>query len=147
VTTQVDDAKTTLAVLNSTALRVTWEPAELQQVVSVLGNVVVDYRDADIPLGVTGIDCAVYLGNVEILVPDDIDVEIGGTVEPARRRLGGAAAPQHRLLGLDGQRRREGALTGPSAVFEAQPTLRGDRVTLRPLRHGDDDALYTRSAP
>lgn len=80
VTTPVDDAKTAVAVLNSTALRVTWEPPELQQVVSVLGNVVVDYRDADIPLGVTGVDCAVYLGNVEILVPEDVDVELTGTV-------------------------------------------------------------------
>jgi hypothetical protein len=80
VGTGVDDGKTALAVLNSTALRVTREPSELQQVVSVLGNVVLDYRDADIPLGVTGVDCAVYLGNVEILVPEDVDVEITGTV-------------------------------------------------------------------
>jgi predicted membrane protein len=78
--TQVDDAKTATAVLNSTTLRVTWEPPELQQVVSVLGNVVVDYRDAEIPLGVTGLDCAVYLGNVEILMPEDVDVELTGTV-------------------------------------------------------------------
>ena len=80
VATRVDDARTAIAVLNSTALRVTWEPPELQQVVSVLGNVVVDYRDADIPFGVTGVDCAVYLGNVEILIPEDVDVEISGTV-------------------------------------------------------------------
>jgi predicted membrane protein len=80
VATRIDDAKTAIAVLNSTALRVTWEPPELQQVVSVLGNVVVDYRDADIPLGVTGVDCAVYLGNVEILIPEDVDVEISGTI-------------------------------------------------------------------
>ena len=80
VATRVDDAKTAVAVLNSTALRVTWEPPELQQVVSVLGNVVVDYRDADFPLGITGIDCSVYLGNVEILVPEDVDVELSGTV-------------------------------------------------------------------
>jgi hypothetical protein len=80
VATGAEDVKTALAVLNSTALRVSWEPPELQQVVSVLGNVVVDYRDADIPLGVTGIDCSVYLGNVEILVPEDVDVELSGTI-------------------------------------------------------------------
>lgn len=80
VTTRVDDGDSITAVLGSRSVHVTWQPPELQQVVSVLGNVVLDYRDADLPLGITGVDCAVYLGNVEILVPEDVDVEITGSV-------------------------------------------------------------------
>lgn len=48
--------------------------------VSVLGSIVLDYRHADLPLGVTSLDCVVYLGSVEIVVPPDVDVELTGSV-------------------------------------------------------------------
>lgn len=48
--------------------------------VSVLGSIVLDYRDADLPLGVTEVDCAVFLGSVEIIVPSDVDVELTGSI-------------------------------------------------------------------
>lgn len=50
------------------------------RVVSVLGSIVLDYREADLPLGVTAVDCQVILGSVEILVPRDVDLELTGSV-------------------------------------------------------------------
>ena len=75
------------------------------QVVSVLGSVVLDYREAELPDGVTEVDCAVYLGSVEIRVPADVEVELTGSVLlgsvesredaellAARERIGAGAA-------------------------------------------------------
>jgi predicted membrane protein len=74
------DAETIHAVLRSVSLRVAFEPPEIQRVVTVMGNVVLDYRQAEFPPGITAIDCRVVLGNVEILVPPDVDVELTGSV-------------------------------------------------------------------
>jgi predicted membrane protein len=48
--------------------------------VCVLGSMVLDYRDANLPLGVTEVDCLVFLGSMEIVVPSDVDVELTGSV-------------------------------------------------------------------
>lgn len=75
-----DGAEVVHAVLRSTTWRGPWEPPELMRVVSVLGSVVLDYRDAELPLGETVVECAVYLGNVEIILPPDVDLELSGSV-------------------------------------------------------------------
>jgi len=82
------------SVLGQRTVSVSWEPPELQDVVSVLGNVVLDYRDADFPPGATGIDCAVYLGNVEVRLPDDVELEISGTVFLGQVETKGEMAPR-----------------------------------------------------
>jgi hypothetical protein len=74
------DAETVYSVLGSIARRDRWEPPETMRTVSVLGSIVLDYRDADLPLGVTAVDCQVFLGSVEIIVPSDVDVELTGSV-------------------------------------------------------------------
>jgi predicted membrane protein len=68
------------SVLGSVTRRDSWEPPEAMRAVSVLGSIVLDYRNADLPLGLTTLDCVVYLGSVEIVVPPDIDVELTGSV-------------------------------------------------------------------
>ena len=75
-----EHAETVYSVLGSTARRGPWKPPETMRTVSVLGSIVLDYRDADLLLGVTEVDCAVFLGSVEIIVPSDIDVELTGSV-------------------------------------------------------------------
>jgi hypothetical protein len=74
------DAETVYSVLGSTARRGRWEPPETMRTLSVLGSIVLDYGDADLPLGVTEVDCQVFLGSVEIIVPSDVDVELTGSV-------------------------------------------------------------------
>ena len=75
-----EHAETVYSVLGSTARRGPWKPPETMRTVSVLGSIVLDYRKADLLLGVTEVDCAVFLGTVEIIVPSDIDVELTGSV-------------------------------------------------------------------
>jgi predicted membrane protein len=74
-----EDGETVYAVLGSTALR-PWEPPATIRLVSVMGSIVLDYREADLPLDVTAVDCDVFLGSVEIIVPPDVDVELTGSV-------------------------------------------------------------------
>ena len=74
------DARTVYSVLGSVTRRDSWEPPEAMRAVSVLGSIVLDYRNAELPLGVTMLDCVVYLGSVEIVVPPDVDVELTGSV-------------------------------------------------------------------
>lgn len=59
----------------------------------MLGNVVVDYRDADLPLGITALDCSVYLGNIEIHLPDDVDLELTGSIFLGNVETKGTQAP------------------------------------------------------
>jgi len=75
-----EDAETVYSVLGSTTRRGPWGPPETMRTVSVLGSIVLDYRDADLPLGVTEVDCAVFIGSVEIIVPSDVDVELTGSI-------------------------------------------------------------------
>jgi hypothetical protein len=93
VARRLDEGEAVTAVLGSRALRVSWEPPRLQQVVSVLGNVVVDYRDADLPPGITALDCSVYLGNIEIHLPDDVHLELTGSVFLGNVETKGVQAP------------------------------------------------------
>lgn len=100
------DSPTLYSVLGSVTRRDCWVPPESMQAVSVLGSIVLDYRNADLPLGVTILDCVVYLGSVEIVVPPDVDVELTGSVllgsvdakaEPSRRHW--LRRAKERLLG------------------------------------------------
>jgi hypothetical protein len=80
LTARDDDAETVYSVLQSVTRLGAWDPPETMRLVSVLGNIVLDYRDADLPLGVTTVECEVYLGNIEIIVPPDVDIELEGSV-------------------------------------------------------------------
>ena len=103
-----EDAETVYSVLASTARRGPWGPPETMRTVSVLGSIVLDYRDADLPLGVTEVDCQVFLGSVEIVVPSDVDVELTGSVilgsvetESGEGRLGWLRRVRERLVGKE----------------------------------------------
>ena len=75
-----EGVETVYSVLGSVARRGPWEPPEMMWTVSVLGSIVLDYGEADLPLGVTAVDCEAFLGSVEIIVPPDVDVELMGSV-------------------------------------------------------------------
>jgi hypothetical protein len=108
------DARTLYSVLGSVTRRDSWEPPEAMRAVSVLGSIVLDYRNADLPLGLTALDCVVYLGSVEIVVPPDVDVELTGSVflgsvdakteRSWSGRSGWIRRAKQRLLGEDDER-------------------------------------------
>ena len=75
-----EHAETLYSVLGTTSRGGRWNPPETMRTVSVLGHIVLDYGEADLPLGVTELDCQVYLGSVEIIVPSGVDVELTGSV-------------------------------------------------------------------
>jgi predicted membrane protein len=103
-----EDAETVYSVLGSITRRERWEPPETMRTVSVLGSIVLDYRDADLPLGVTEVDCQVFLGSVEIIVPSDVDMELSGSVflgsvetKGGKGRLKWLRRARERLLGQE----------------------------------------------
>jgi hypothetical protein len=73
------DEETITAIMSNTVRRGSWEPAELVQVYSVMGNVELDFYDAVLVEDVTEIEIQAIMGSVKIFVPDDIDVETEGT--------------------------------------------------------------------
>jgi len=75
-----EDDETVYSVLRTVSRLGPWEPPETMRLVSVLGSIVLDYGEADLPLGVTEVECEVYLGSIEIIVPPDVDVELTGSV-------------------------------------------------------------------
>ena len=75
-----EHAETISSVLGSTSRGGRWVPPETMRALSVMGHIALDYREADLPLGVTEVDCQVYFGSVEIIVPPDVDVELTGSV-------------------------------------------------------------------
>ncbi len=101
-----EDPETVYSVLRSVTRLGPWEPPEKMRLVSVLGNIVLDYREADLPLGVTAVDCEVFLGNVEVIVPPGVDLELTGSVflgnvetKDGTGRLDWRRRPQERLMG------------------------------------------------
>ena len=75
-----EHAETLYSVLGSTSRSGPWNPPETMRAVSVLGHIVLDYGEADLPLGVTELDCQVFFGSVDIIVPSGVDVELTGSV-------------------------------------------------------------------
>ncbi|HVY26921.1 MAG TPA: LiaF domain-containing protein [Polyangiaceae bacterium] len=71
--------KRVMAVLGNVERRGRFRLASGYQVLSVLGNVELDLRDALFPDGVTEIHVRAVLGNVEITVPPTLPVECEGS--------------------------------------------------------------------
>ena len=67
-----------MAIMGSAVRKGAWEPAEMVQVISIMGGVYLDFRDAVMLDGVTEVDIRTIMGGVKIIVPDDIDVETEG---------------------------------------------------------------------
>jgi predicted membrane protein len=93
-----EEPLTLYSVLGSTKRGGPWEPPETMRALSVLGHLALDYRDAELPLGVTEVECRVYLGSVELVVPSDVDVEITGTVFLGSVESGGGGGSTLREL-------------------------------------------------
>lgn len=71
--------ETVAAVLGSASRKGEWEPADITQVFSLLGNASLDFTRALLPGGVTEVQAFTVLGEVKILVPDGLEVEVTGS--------------------------------------------------------------------
>ena len=108
-------------------------PAELQ-LRSTLGNIVLDLRQAQLQEGVTEIRVRAIMGNIELLLPEDLRVECRGRAFAGRFAHRAVEVPTAREQGSA----RVVVLTGWS-VF--------GRVEVRHVSSPSDDPGPTRSLP
>jgi hypothetical protein len=78
-TTALVETRRVRVVLGSVERRGPWELPRRLAARVVCGNLELDLRDARIAPGVSEIEVHVTLGNLEILVPPDVAVEVGAT--------------------------------------------------------------------
>ncbi|NNM32322.1 MAG: DUF1707 and DUF2154 domain-containing protein [Gemmatimonadetes bacterium] len=69
----------TLSIFSETKRQGRWIPAKETQAISVLGSTVIDLREALLGPGETVIKCYTVLGSVEIIAPEGLYVECGGS--------------------------------------------------------------------
>jgi predicted membrane protein len=73
-----EQRETVVAVFGDTARSGAWYPPERLVAVAGFGNVKLDFRDADLPGGPTEVLPFAVFGNVELVVPRHLDVELNG---------------------------------------------------------------------
>lgn len=73
-----DGRETIVAVFGGATRKGDWLPPEELRVVAGFGSVKLDLRRAELPAGVTEIDAYAVFGNVEIVVPRSLEVELNG---------------------------------------------------------------------
>ena len=66
----------TVAVMSGEKRSGRWQPAERGAVLSVMGGVDLDLRDAELTQPVTTIRVIAVMGGVKVLVPDGVDVQV-----------------------------------------------------------------------
>ena len=99
------DTETITAIMSAAVRKGEWEPAELVQVISIMGAVELDFRDAIMLDGVTEVEIRTIMGGVKIIVPDDIDVQTEGVgfmggFEHLGHTSGDPEAPLLRITGF-----------------------------------------------
>ena len=67
-----------LSVLSGTTRAGRWIPARKSFALGVLGGISLDFREAVLGAGVTGVNVLAVLGGVEIIVPPEMAVEVDG---------------------------------------------------------------------
>jgi hypothetical protein len=55
-----------------------WEPSDSINAVSIMGGVVLDFRDAAVLEGTTEVNCFALMGGVKVIVPPDMRVSVRG---------------------------------------------------------------------
>ncbi len=74
----VDPWRQTFTVLAATKRTGHWQPGPHTRMVTVLGSIELDLRDAELLPGCTEIRCVTAFGSAEITVPPDLYVEVAG---------------------------------------------------------------------
>jgi hypothetical protein len=82
-----------IAVMGGVARRGRWAPAQHTYVFAFWGGAELDFREADLPAGVTEVTVIAVMGGAEIKVPPDLHVETGGIAIMGGFEHMGTAAP------------------------------------------------------
>lgn len=73
-----DEQGTILAIMSGARRKGVWEPLERLRVLSLMGGVELDFREAEFLDGVTEVVVLAVMGGVAIVVPPGVDVESDG---------------------------------------------------------------------
>ena len=73
------NARRLLSIFGSVKKRGEWEPAEHTDAVALFGEMVLDFREARIPAGLTTIAVSAVFSHVRIIVPPGLHVECDGS--------------------------------------------------------------------
>lgn len=72
------EQQTMVAVMGGVERRGRWQPARRTNIITCMGGAVLDFRDVRLPPGETEIIVFCLMGGVEIIVPPDMNTDIGG---------------------------------------------------------------------
>jgi hypothetical protein len=72
------DKKTYVAIFGGVEKRGAWRAAKRMRVFAMMGGAELDFRDVDLPPGVTELRIVAMMGGAEIIVPPDLHVECDG---------------------------------------------------------------------
>ncbi len=70
--------KRVLSILNAAKRQGTWYVPEYFKVISVMGEVLLDFREADLGAGLTEVEVTSVMGSVKVIVPPDLQVQCDG---------------------------------------------------------------------
>jgi hypothetical protein len=73
-----DEQGTILALMSGARRRGVWEPPENLRVLSLMGGVELDFREAEFLDGVTEVVILAVMGGVSVVAPPGVDVEADG---------------------------------------------------------------------
>jgi hypothetical protein len=72
------ETKTVLSLFGGTARAGVWAPSDRTVALAGFGNIKLDLRRAELPAGLTEFVAIGLFGNVELIVPEALDVELDG---------------------------------------------------------------------
>ena len=93
-----------VAIFSGTEERGRWRPAKPVRAVAVMGEAKVDLRSAETDDGEFVVTANAFMGSVEVIVPDDADVDLGGVAIMGERsnRVPANGSPTGPVVRVDG---------------------------------------------
>jgi hypothetical protein len=120
--------ETVLSLFGSTARAGVWVPSDRTRALAGFGNIKLDLRRAELPGGLTEFVAIALFGNVELIVPQTLDVELDGFAIFGNldHRLARLAKARELLGGLVGS--GEERLPNRAQAEDAYVSIRGFAV-------------------
>ncbi len=109
-------------VLGSVSRAGDWLPPEQVDAIAGLGSVVLDFREAVLPPGVTEVKATAILGQVDIIVPKEIEVDLSGFSVLGRLEHRVRTPPIHERLFAWWQQRRAGPVNEEAKSTARKPS-------------------------
>ncbi len=95
-----------VGIMGGVTRRGRWQPARESTAIAVMGGILLDFREAQLPPGETVLHAIAFWGGVSIVVPPELNVEVNGIgIMGGFDHLGhapGTAAPDAPRLHIDG---------------------------------------------